>query len=685
MFRNTSLAACIGLAAALAVVAAGPAGAQSAPDGAAVEQREAPAVAADQQEAQTPAADAADQQEAQAPAADKAAAAAPPAETAAPATADAATVPAAGSADSAAAPAAGVAANSADSVAAAVEVDPVIVEVRQRLGALRHADATAPERAALTAFYADRKAPVWVTTTGFTDRARHAMAEIAQADDWGLEAKAFALPQLAAGDAAPAALADAEIRLSVAVLKYARYARGGRLEPSQVSRNFDQKLSLRDPKVVLETAAGLETPGSYLRALHPRHPQFELLRQALIKTRAGSGDREAEAVVRLPAGGPVLKLGVEHPDVALLRKRFKLGVASGAENLFDEPVREAVKAYQRNNSMRDDGVVGAATRAALNGTDRPNVFGTDEQRLIVNMERWRWMPEDMGELYVWDNIPEFQTRVVKNGRVIHQARIIVGRVATQTTIFSANMRNIVFGPEWGVPDSIKVKELLPYLRPSYEPGLFGFGGSSVTDTRILDRQNMRVVYNGRQVDASQIDWSQVDIRKYSFIQAAGPGNALGAVKFNFPNKHDIYMHDTPLRDLFNRPVRTFSHGCMRVQNPGRFAEILLEEDKGWPAAKVRELLERGGSNEVPLSKHIPVHITYFTTVASEDGKVTSLPDIYGHDRRVAAALAGRPIPLEPAQSLAVAQEQAPASKKEARRPRYEKQAQEDLFSGLFGN
>ena len=677
MLRNTSLAARLSLAAALAVVVAARVSAQSAPND--EDRREAPAAAAEQSGAQkellaepgNPASpeDAADRKEAQS------AGKAPEAPADKATAAGAVTAPPPSVADA--------------SPAIIDAIDPVIIEVRQRLGASKLADATAAERAALTAFYADKKAPVWVVGGDFTDRARHVMGEIGRAEDWGLEAKAFALP--GAGDTISiTGMADAEIKLSVAVLKYARYARGGRLEPSQVSRNFDQKLSLRDPKVVLETVAGLETPGSYLRALHPKHPQFELLRQALLKARTGvvMGARETEDAVQLPASGPVLKLGVEHPDVALLRKRLKISGTPGLENVFDEDVLQAVKAFQRKGGMRDDGVIGGGTRGALNGSEKAKLFGSDEHRLVVNMERWRWMPEDMGEFHVWDNVPEFQTRVFKNGRMVHSARIIVGRVETQTTVFSANMRYIVFGPEWGVPDSIKVKELLPHLRPSYEGGggLFGFGGGPVTDTRILDKQNMRVVYNGKVVDASSIDWSQVDIRRFAFIQAAGPGNALGAVKFRFPNKHDIYMHDTPMRDLFNRSVRAFSHGCIRVQDPGRLAEVLLEEDKGWSAARVREMMAKGGNVEVTLTKQIPVHISYFTVVAAEDGTVSSFSDLYGHDRRVSAALSGRPLPLEPSQSPDVAQQDTVPSKKEAKGPkRYQKQAQDDIFQGLFGN
>jgi murein L,D-transpeptidase YcbB/YkuD len=717
MLRNSSLAARLGLAAVLAVVAVARVSAQSAQgddQSPAVERSEpekelfaepgnppSPQDEADREEAK-----AAEKLATEVPAARTAPPEVPSASTAPPEVPSASTappeVPSAGTAPPEV-PTAGTAPPKvpsamatppettpppapAESATVAVDpVDPVIGEVRARLASAKLPDATAAERTALAEFYAGRKAPVWVAGADFTDRARHVMAEIARADEWGLEAKAFALPS--AGDVtSTAALADTEIRLSVAVLKYARYARGGRLEPSQVSRNFDQKLSLRDPKVVLETVAGLQTPGSYLRALHPKHPQFELLRQALLKTRGGTGkgEQEAETRVQMPASGPVLKLGVDHPDVALLRNRLKVAATPGLENVFDEDVLAAVKAYQRRGGLRADGMVGPGTRGALNGTSsRPKLYGSDEERLIVNMERWRWMPEDMGEFHVWDNVPEFQARVVKNGRVVHQAKIIVGRRETQTTIFSASMRYIVFGPEWGVPDSIKVKELLPKLRPTFGGGLFDFG--PVTDTSILERQNMRVVYKGKVVDASRIDWSAVDIRRYSFIQAAGPGNALGAVKFRFPNKHDIYMHDTPMRQLFNSSVRAYSHGCVRVEDPGRLAEVLLEEDKGWQAARVKELMARGGNVEVTLSKKVPVHITYFTAMAAEDGTVSYFSDLYGHDRRLAAALSGRPLPLEAVQSLDVAGQDTAASKKEARAKRYQKQAQEDFFSGLFGN
>jgi murein L,D-transpeptidase YcbB/YkuD len=568
------------------------------------------------------------------------------------------------------------------------EVDPIVVEVRQQLKTSKLREATAAERAALASFYAGRPEPVWVSAEGFTERARHAMAEIAKADEWGLDAKAYALPSLT-GAPSPEALADAEIKLAFAVLEYARHARGGRLDPAQISRNFDQKPALRDPKVVIETVAGLETPGSYLRALHPQHQQFELLRQALLKARGAAAADQADAkdddVVLIP-DGPVLKLGMEHRDVPLLRERLKVTARPADEELYDRQMQDAVAEFQRKSGIKPDGVLGSRTRAALNGTDKgPPAFGSNEQRLIVNMERWRWLPEDMGEFHVWDNIPEYTGRVMKSGQTVHQFRIIVGRTETQTALFSANMRYVIFGPEWGVPDSIKIKEILPFLRSSSQPGFFGFPGTTVTDTRILEKHNLRVSLNGRPVDASQIDWSTVDVRKYAFIQPSGAGNVLGAVKFRFPNKHDIYMHDTPQRELFDKTVRTFSHGCVRVQNPGRFAEVLLEEDKGWSAARVRDLMAKGGNVEVTLGKQIPVHITYFTTVVSEDGQVKSFPDVYGHDKRVAAALTGRPMALEPPPTYTVEGVPIKQEVKEARRQKKYDPGQEDFFSALFGN
>ncbi len=626
--------------------------------------------------AATPAAQAASG--AAATATDPAADGAPAADAAA--TDRAATEPVATGAEGAAAAAAPPSAEPA--LAAAAPVDPILAEIRQQLAQPVRGGVDRSDRAALLSYYGEPSgAALWVNADGFTARGRGALTEILRAEDWGLSLGAFDLPQLAASERRVTALAAAEIKLSLATLTYARHARGGRLDPAQVSRNFDQKPTLLDPKEVLAALAATDTPDQYLQGLHPKHPQFERLRQALLKAPAGGPrpDPAAEPSIELP-NGPTLKPGMEHPHVAVLRQRLDVPARAGQREYYDDELAEAVMNFQRQKGIRADGSLSPRTRAALNGTVRtaePSP-ASDLQRIIANMERWRWLPNDLGKIYVWDNVPEFMTRVVKNGRGLHQAKIIVGKPDTQTVMFSANMRYIVFGPEWGVPDSIKVKEILPYLRPSGNFGIFGgFGG---TDTRILERHNLRVSYNGRSIDASQVDWSQVDIRRFTFIQPPGSSNVLGAVKFRFPNKHDIYMHDTPQRELFEKPVRAYSHGCMRVQNPGRLAEILLAEDKGWSAEQVRDLMARGGNNEITLSSQIPVHVTYFTAVAGDDGHVKFHADIYGHDKRLIAALAGKPLPPEPAPNVGEVQRDA-----SPKRGKAYQQTSNDFIQGLFGN
>jgi L,D-transpeptidase YcbB len=525
-----------------------------------------------------------------------------------------------------------------------VEPDIIVAQLRQKLTQPDIGRKTeAADRAALAAYYAERNGPLWVTTAGFSSRALQVIAEIGRADDWGLSATALPLPKLGGGPQDAATLADAEIKLGLAVLKYARHARGGRLDPSQISPFLDLRPNLSDPKLVMQAIANAPEPDAYLRSLHPKHAQFERLRTALLAARghdrSDRGDAQ-RAGAQIPPG-PQIKPGKRHPHVALVRQRLGVAMDQAEAAYYDERLWQAVKGFQREHGVEPDGVINRATRSALNGSSTPSGRAATQQ-LIANMERWRWMPDELGELYVWDNVPEFAMNVVKNGQVVHAEKIIVGKRGTPTPIFSANMEFIVFHPEWNVPDSIKVEELWPYLAE----GSGWYGGA---DTSILRRQNLRVSYNGRPVDAHEVDWADVDIRRFQFTQPPGADNVLGAVKFRFPNKHDVYMHDTPQRELFSRQVRLFSHGCIRVQNPRRLAEILLAEDKGWSAGQVGDLLADRGNNynqEVRLTRKVPVHVAYFTAVADDNGTVRYFDDIYGHDERVAAALEGRPARLE---------------------------------------
>lgn len=544
---------------------------------------------------------------------------------------------------------------------------PLVEAIRKQLTDARSSGA---DGAALATFYAKRAQPLWVTETGLTPAATHAMTEIARADEWGLEAKQFDLPAAPSGGDL-AQLAGADIKLSLAVLKYARHARGGRVDPQQLSPNLDQKLALRDPAVVLEKIAATDKPGDYLTSLHPKHEQFQKLRVALLKARAGdTGPAPGTPAFTSIPDGPQLKSGSKHANVPLLRQRLGLE-ARANDQIFDAELVEALKAFQRDKGLPANGQLTPRTRQAFNA-EAPRPAAKPQSlapKLVLNMERWRWMPEEMGAFHVWQNTPEYTVRVVKDGAVIHQARVVVGKVGNQTPVFSARMQYVVFHPEWGVPDSIKVKEILPYLKPSQDDifgGLFGgaFGGG--VDTRVLEKHNLRVSFNGKTVDATQVNWNEVDIRRYTFIQPAGSANVLGLVKFRFPNKHDVYMHDTPQRDLFNKEARAFSHGCVRVQDPIRFAEVLLQQDKGWMPDQIRGIVDAGQTQEIELTNRIPVHLSYFTTVAGDNGQIKVFDDIYGHDARLAAALAGKYVPPE---MVAEASPEAPVKgKKGKKRP-----------------
>jgi murein L,D-transpeptidase YcbB/YkuD len=254
------------------------------------------------------------------------------------------------------------------------------------------------------------------------------------------------------------------------------------------------------------------------------------------------------------------------------------------------------------------------------------------QRLIVNMERWRWMPPNLGSYYVWNNVPAFTTRVMKNGKSIYVEKAIVGRVKYATPIFSSDMRSIVFNPEWVVPETIKLEDLQPRLRQV---------GSRGPDVSVLRENKLSVSYKGRPVEAETVDWGRANILHYTFTQPPGPANVLGVLKFNFPNRHAIYMHDTVQPALFKETVRTLSHGCIRVREPDRLAALLLAEDKGWSAQQVKDLLAKGNNTGVSLTRSVPVHLTYVTVAFDGVGKLRTYDDIYGLDKKMAAALFGK--------------------------------------------
>ena len=519
--------------------------------------------------------------------------------------------------------------------------------------------------AALVAYYGSRTAPLWTKGGAFTDKAKAVIAELRKADDWGLEPADFAVPDLAGG-ATAGVQGAAEAQLALAAMKYARFARGGRLDPVALSNILDMKPPVKDPKIVAAELAGAAEPDAYLRGLNPKHSGFEKLRQALLNARGPKLDEakiDPALLVKLADGKP-LKPGAQDGQIGLLRQRLKLAAENADdEKRYDDRLVAAVKAVQEANGLRSNGILNNRTRAALNKEGQPKSADPKREvdRLLANMERWRWLPPDLGAFYVMNNIPEFTSEIWKGEALKLRQKMIVGQPSWPTPVLAANMQFVIFHPDWGVPNGIKTKELLPRLKNAGSGNIFEqlFGGGS-GGAQVLQDYKLQATLNGRPVDPNSIDWNTADIRQYGFTQPPGASNPLGLVKFRFPNSHDVYMHDTPERNLFGQSFRALSHGCMRLAEPRKTAEVILGEDKGWSEEKVGELYRSG--NSVALDKPLPVYLVYFTARVEDNGHLATFADIYGNDGRVMSALRGHPVrytapqavdPSEPADQPAI--------------------------------
>jgi murein L,D-transpeptidase YcbB/YkuD len=275
-----------------------------------------------------------------------------------------------------------------------------------------------------------------------------------------------------------------------------------------------------------------------------------------------------------------------------------------------------------------DGVVGPATLSALNVPTAARV-----SQIEVNMERWRWLPEDLGRRYVFVNIANFELDVVEDKREVITMRAIVGRDYRRTPVFSDRMTYLVLSPFWNVPPSLAAQDILPQVRK---------------DPNYLAQKGMRV-FEGwgsdtKEIDPLSVDWSSITGKnlRYRFRQDPGPSNSLGRVKFMFPNKFNVYLHDTPSRDLFQKTARAFSSGCIRIENPIELSEYLLQGDPRWDQSAILAAIDRRIEQTVNLPEPIPVHLLYWTAWVDAAGIANFREDIYGRDKLVAEALAEKP-------------------------------------------
>jgi len=486
-----------------------------------------------------------------------------------------------------------------------------------------------PELKGLGDYYkSDEARLLWIGERGLNSKATKSLKTVfTRADRFGLDPRDYSLADgealAAQAGGSPAALADAELRISLAALTYANHAQAGRVLPTSIDSEFLDLKPKRPaaPQVLERLAASGDDLAGYLESFHPSHPQFKALKQKLAEARTAV--TSGSIAVRIP-DGPSLGPDTYHPQVAIVRERLSVPAPQdaprgNAAEYYDAALAEAVRVFQETRGLRPDGIVGRNTREALN----EGTIAVSVNTILSNMERWRWAPREFGDRHVFINIPEFKFFIVDKGTVIHEERIVTGSPKHPTPVFSDEIETVVFNPYWHVPQSIIANEIIPAARnnPDY-----------------LYRNNLEVFWLGnRQVEPYMVDWQFVNPSKLSLRQTPGPRNALGRVKFLFPNKHAVYMHDTPSKHLFDKPVRAYSHGCMRVRNPLEFAKLLLG-GQGWSEARMRDTLEIANDQHVRLEKKVPVHISYFTAWVDDDGTLKGFRDIYGHDASVRIAL-----------------------------------------------
>lgn len=420
---------------------------------------------------------------------------------------------------------------------------------------------------------------------------------------------------------APPVAAD-DILYTDALIRLASHHLHGKLDPTDYLPEIDLDSAEvgGDPVAVLRRTIEQGEIPELLRRLTPTAPQYQSLQRGLVEyqeiaARGGWGT---------VAPGPTLHPGERSERIAQLRRRLRASAelhgATDAEELFDEALEDAVRRFQRRHQLADDGVVGKNTLAALNVSVDRRI-----DQIRVNLERARWLLHDLPATYVLVDIAGYEIRFFRDGQLVLQSRAVVGRPYRRTPVFRAAISYLEFNPTWTVPPTILTNDVLPEIRK---------------DLGYLAKRNMRVLtFQGREVDPSTVDWARYTGRNFPYMirQDPGPDNALGRVKFMFPNQHMVYLHDTPARDLFERTDRAFSSGCIRVEKAVQLAELLLGPE-GWSRDDVASAFADKKTRKAELATPVPVLLYYWTVAIGEDGQLRFKPDLYDRDRRVLQGL-----------------------------------------------
>ena len=504
------------------------------------------------------------------------------------------------------------------------------------------------ERSAAETFYQNRNyAPIWLDKGIENARAKAVIARLQGADADGLDVNDYKTPSFA-GLAADAQ-AEAELKLVQTVLTYARHVQAGRFPYTRVSHNIELPQAPPEPADVLGKIAGAADAGKALEDFSPQHEGYKRLKTLLAQMR-GKGDGR-----KMIADGALLKLNAKAPmeDARVPLLREKLGLAGEASDLkYDAKLAEAVKKFQQANELPATGNLDAKTVKELNGPTRDKSI----DMIVSNMERWRWYPRDPGNAHVVVNLPDFTLKVMHNGAQVWTTRIVIGKPDKSTPLLSETMKYITINPTWNVPPSIVYGEYLPALQQ---------------DPTVLERMGLKLISNR---DGS-----------VHIYQPPGEANALGRIRFNFPNRFLVYQHDTPDKHLFAHDTRAYSHGCMRVQDPAKYAEVLFNiarPSENWTAERIKRMFGTG-EQDVQLPVPIWVHLTYQTAFVDDAGKLQIRRDVYGIDSRTQTAVKSERGIVEPMQERKRDQEVASTGQRRVA-PQAQTPRVVSFFEAFFG-
>ena len=417
-----------------------------------------------------------------------------------------------------------------------------------------------------------------------------------------------------------------EVALSKAFVTYAKDAQTGLLRPADIDSGIAREVLYRDRASYLADMSSAASPGKFLKALPPRTPVYlALMKEKLrLETQLQSGGWGPTIPARK------LKPGQSGEAVVSLRNRLiaKGYMGRSVTQTYDADIQKSVQLFQLDRGLTPDGVAGAETISELNKSMQDRL-----QSIMVAMERERWLNRDLGQRHIQVNLTDFSARIVDDGKVTFETRSVIGKNTSdrRSPEFSDVMEFMVINPSWYVPRSIATKEYLPALKQNPN----AVGQLEITDSR------------GRKINRGEVDFTQFTARNfpYSMRQPPSRSNALGLVKFMFPNPYNIYLHDTPAKNLFGREVRAFSHGCIRLADPFDFAYTLLSKQTDDPEGFFKAKLNTGKETKVLLEQPVPVHIIYRTAVTDSKDNIQYRRDVYGRDGRIWNALSAAGVVL----------------------------------------